>query len=410
MTLAAMVSLLTLPHQLTLVYAFVSCLVAGTLVIGEGIIFMLLYNISRSYGLFGDNTSRFKGVLLSQVISACSQLPIVFAGRHEMSTVLGYGLCMVVVSLSFITMGVGMLLSGHESEALMYAAAFFMLFSFYQLLKVAFEFGEERLGSNSDAAEPAQLDASGTYVISHQKNTIEAVGIPYRHVAMLVRVIRQQPHCLAPLYHVGARADADVCARFIQSCVFADDGTASSDQKLSCCIAALITNEVSFCKDLTTLLREDSLASKMVGLYCRRRQSLAALSQILDPIFDGIIRECPAPIADPLSVSLQLPAALTNIIAAICSRSHQLPLGVQQSTAALLRALHENQLHTNQPLSVASAAGSIVFLRCIVRDCLTTPYAFCNTFTRYRTSPSNTAPVTLHPSVYSQTLHLLSKK
>ena len=37
-----------LPHALPLAFAFVSCFISGTLAIGEGIVFMLLYNISRS--------------------------------------------------------------------------------------------------------------------------------------------------------------------------------------------------------------------------------------------------------------------------------------------------------------------------------------------------------------------------
>ena len=105
-TMEAVLQHITAPQMLPIAFGFISCLVSGTLALGEGIIFMLLYEVSRSYGLFGVNTSRFEGILFSLLISTFSQLPIVFAGRHEMSIVLGYGVCMGVVSLVFITLGV----------------------------------------------------------------------------------------------------------------------------------------------------------------------------------------------------------------------------------------------------------------------------------------------------------------
>jgi hypothetical protein len=277
-----------LPHVLTLVFGFISCLISGTLAIGEGIVFMLLFEISRSYGLFGENTSRFKGVLLSQVLSAFSQLPIVVAGRHEMSYVLGYGLFMVVVSMCSITMGVDFLLSGHEGEAMRFSAPLFMLFSFHQLLKWSVKFGEERLAAasgdrpssttdistSSTSRRHATLDPTGTYVVSpctgvsevHDWASEEASEVPLDALSKFLQELRREPQSLSVLHRVTSRADVNTCLNFLQLHVFRDDGEVVTDRQLSFCIASLIRDEVSCCKDLTTLLREDSLASKMVGM------------------------------------------------------------------------------------------------------------------------------------------------
>jgi hypothetical protein len=267
-----------LPHVLTLVFGFISCLISGTLAIGEGIVFMLLYEISRSYGLFGENPSRFKGVLLSQVLSAFSQLPIVIAGRHEMSYVMGYGLFMVVVSLCSITMGVGLLLSGHEGEAMRFSAPLFMVFSFYQLLKWAAKFGEERLTGtpSSTGGTHVTLDPTGTYVVSvhsgvpevHDASTEDSSEFPLDALSKLLHELGREPSRLCVLHRVNSRADVNTCLNFLQLRVFPDDGQAATDRQISNCIASLIRDEVACCKDLTTLLREDSLASKMVGAYC----------------------------------------------------------------------------------------------------------------------------------------------
>lgn len=365
----AVLERVTSPQFLPVVFGFVSCFVSGTLALGEGVIFMLLYEVSRSYGLFGVNTSRFEGVLFSLLISVFSQLPIIFAGRYEMSAVLGYGVCMALVSLCFITTGVGMLVSGHE-EILGYAAAGFMVFSFFQLLKASLEFGEKRANDRS-AMSPRYhqvlLDSTGTAVISAHHSAAEFSHHQEHVVSELVRGFRDQPSSLSALHDVSPLANVDVCHRVIVNIIFPDDCSSYTDRRFSKCIASMVSSEASSCKDMATLLREDSLALKLMGAYCRRQDSQSIIGRILDPVFEAIVHDLSAAdAASPAQQMRELHSALNKIIPKLCSCMHDLPLGVQESAAALVQSLLNRQHHQNQPLTLASAVGSLVFLRCIV--------------------------------------------
>lgn len=364
----AVLQYVTAPQFLPVVFGFISCLISGTLALGEGVIFMLLYEISRSYGLFGLNTSRLQGVLFSLLISVFSQLPIIFAGRYEMSTVLGYGVCMALVSLSFITMGVGMLVSGDE-EVLVYAAAGFMVFSFFQLLKATLEFGEQRSNGRSVMSPrypQIVLDSTGTAVISMQPRA-SVFSVRQEHlVSQLILGLRLQPSSLSVLHDVSPAVNVDLCHRILINIVFPDDSTTITDKCFSECIASLVSAETCSCSDMTTLLREDSLALKLMGAYCRRQHSQSKIGQILDPIFEAIV--CDLSVADAANSSQmrELHTALNKIIPEVCSHMHDLPLGVRQSAAALVQSLLTRQHYRNQPLTLASAVGSLVFLRCVV--------------------------------------------
>lgn len=243
-----------LPHALPLAFAFASCFVSGTLAIGEGIVFMLLYNISRSYGLLGGGAPRFQGVLFSQLISAFSQLPVVFAGRHEMAIVLGYGVVMVIVSLCFITLGVGMLLSGQEDVFLLYSGGVFMLFSFWQILKCSVEFGEERLNCAAPVSRQVTLDPTGTSVISTLDYSPETLALDF---SLLSRLLQSQPRSLSVLHDTSPPCNSDLCVKILQTVVFPDDNSSDTELMLCRCIASMLAAHVAACSDLSTLLRED---------------------------------------------------------------------------------------------------------------------------------------------------------
>ena len=385
-----------IPHILTLVFGFTACSVSGILSMGEGIVFMLLYNISRSSGLLGDNASYFNGLLLAQVLGFCTGLPIIFAGRHEMSLTLGYGILMTIVSLRFITMGVGLLLSGHEDAALGYAAAMFMMFSFVQLSHATLQFGEERAleTGSAPASSPrrpdAILDASGTIVISTQ----DVYSAPHGHllqplndhllqlISKLAHCLRAHPHHLAPLYNASPRSTAHSCCNFILTTLFPDDGSPTTDRQMSAALAALIHAEASACTDTSLLLREDSLAALLVSSYCLRKQPQDFLSRLLHPIFCGVraadtatssssghqrhIHYGSAAVSEGTWSVGVIEACLRGMITEICARMHELPLGVKCSSAALVNAVSTLPQHQHQPLSHAAAIGSILFLRYIV--------------------------------------------
>jgi hypothetical protein len=357
------------PQYLPILFGFISCFVSGTLALGEGVIFMLLYEVSCSYGVFGVHSTRFQGVLFSLLISVFSQLPIIFAGRYEMSTVIGYGVCMALVSLCFITMGVSMLVSGHE-DVLAYAAVGFMGFSFYQLLKASLEFGEQRCDQRSPTSPQCPqvlLDSTGTAVVSRQHGSAEFSHRQKHLISELVLGLRHKPSGLAALLDVSPLANVELCHRVIITIVFPDDDSPNTDQMLSKCIASMVHAEASSCTDMTTLLREDSLASKLLGAYCSRKSSQLCLSRILDHVFEAVANDVSASdTASPAQHLRELRSALNKIVPEVCSRMHLLPLGVQDSAAALVQALLARQHHQKQPLTVAAAVGSLVFLRCVV--------------------------------------------
>ena len=103
--------------------------------------------------------------------------------------------------------------------------------------------------------------------------------------------------------------------------------------------------------------------------------------------------------SSPEAVFNLLRVSVGNIISEISARLLELPLGIQESSAALVRALRHHHHHHTQPLSVASAVGSIIFLRCVVPYAPTTfpQYVFV---TIWPGTPSTMARATLRPSGY----------
>jgi len=182
--------------------------------------------------------------------------------------------------------------------------------------------------------------------------------------------LRLKPDCLSSLWSVEDKTSVNLCKKVILETVFPDDGSIDTDLQLGRLMGMFVLHEVEHCKDVDTLLRDNSLAALLSSSYCNRKSAQAFLEEFLNPILKDVVLD-PKIHSEGSERTVLLQQSLHRIVSIICSKVHFLPIGlafVAENIFAGLKAhaFDEGDAQDVRELSAACAVGSIVFLRFIV--------------------------------------------
>lgn len=184
--------------------------------------------------------------------------------------------------------------------------------------------------------------------------------------------LRVNANILSALWSVEDKPSVDLCKNVILDCVFPDDGSIETELQLSELLGKFVFLEVANCKQIETLLRDNSLAALLTSSYCKRKFAQTFLRENLDPILTDTLLD--SNIHNENSERTRLSQLLLQkIVSVVCAKVHSLPIGlafIAENIFAGLKAIPiadsgDDAQGVNEHMA-ACAVGSIVFLRFIV--------------------------------------------
>ena len=182
--------------------------------------------------------------------------------------------------------------------------------------------------------------------------------------------LRLNPSSLSALSGKLDSSGIALCQSVILESLFPDDGSIETDLQLSRLLGQFIFLEVAACKDLETLLRDNSLSALLASSYCKRKSAQTFLLENLNPILRDTVLDPNIHGEDAERIEL-MQQLLQRIVSVVCAKVHSLPIGlafISENIYAGMKAhaYTDNDSQDAREHIAACAVGSIVFLRFIV--------------------------------------------
>lgn len=212
-------------------FALCASIVLGITSAGEGITFMMLWTFAGQFGLLGTDYTFQKAVFYTSFFPVFCSPPILYAARHELKTVFGYGLLCACIMCPMAVAGQHVLLSSNVAVFKIVCAIGALAFAVYNLVVFAWEHGKDRMLLRAASSEPLFAATQPQHsMFEYDESLCIITNCPSRP---------ETPHwrCLLPFYNDNPRV------RYWVEFIF--PRISEAHRKTESCVVALTLSSVA---------------------------------------------------------------------------------------------------------------------------------------------------------------------